>query len=149
MANSKKLEVVTRLIRAAFHRLGTTADVLHAEKGVTGGMRAVMETLVEKGPQTVPQIARDKMVSRQHIQTLADQLLASGLAAAEPNPRHKRSSLMTLTRKGRDLFRAMREPEKKLFAEIASKLDGDGLEATRATLQRLNDILETRLEKGK
>jgi DNA-binding MarR family transcriptional regulator len=149
MTDLRELEAVTRLIRLAFHRLARTADQLHADKGVTGGMRAVMETLARKGPQTVPQIARDKMVSRQHIQTLADQLLAGGLAKAEPNPKHKRSPLIALTRKGSGLFTAMREPEKELLAELAGELDGEALKATRATLQRLNELLESGLEKGK
>ena len=62
----RDLEALIHLIRLAFNRLRARADALHADLGVSAGMRAVLESLAESGAQTVPDMARTKSVSRQH-----------------------------------------------------------------------------------
>ena len=66
---------------------------------------------VAGGAMTVPQIAKLKGVTRQHIQLLADALVAAGLAAVKENPAHRRSSLIALTEKGKRVFAKMRARE--------------------------------------
>jgi hypothetical protein len=41
---------------------------------MTAGKRGVLKGLDRLGPQTVPQMARARPVSRQHIQTLVNRL---------------------------------------------------------------------------
>jgi DNA-binding MarR family transcriptional regulator len=139
---------LTRAIRACFGRLGALADDLHRDLGLTASQRAVVEFLFETGEHTVPQIARAKRVSRQHIQVLVDTLIPSGLVALRDNPAHKRSPLVTLTARGRRTFEVARAREAVLLAELAGRLDARDLDATLATLDRVRAAIEDRLAPG-
>ncbi len=71
--------------------------------GESATCRARSELLLDlgrHGPQTVPQLARRRRVTRQHVQTLADALSREGQVAFAPNPSHRRSSLVMLTLRG-------------------------------------------------
>jgi hypothetical protein len=65
-----------------------------------GGAFGFLRSLALLGPLTVPQIARMRPTSRQRMQRLADELLAEGLVKFIDNPKHRRSKLVQLTRKG-------------------------------------------------
>lgn len=147
MTDVKQALALTRAVRGCFNRLKAVADSLHLEHGVTGGMRAVMEALDEGGEQTVPAIARSKRVTRQHIQVLVNDLLEAGLVDTRPNPADQRSPLISLTRKGRDLFARMRQKEKPVVADLARALDAHDVATAVVVLQRLNDHLDARLRK--
>jgi DNA-binding MarR family transcriptional regulator len=73
-----------------------------------GSEFGVMRSLVLGGPQTVPELARARPVSRQHCQTIANGLVEQGLAEFVDNPRHKKSKLLRITKKGRARYEAMR-----------------------------------------
>lgn len=66
-----------------------------------GGEFGVLRMLVTDGPQTVPEMARSRPVSRQHCQTIANSLEAQGFVEFIENPKHKRSHLLRATRAGR------------------------------------------------
>ena len=146
--DANSINELIKAIRACFHRLGAVADGLHAEIGVTAAMRGVLESLAEGGRQTVPDIARAKTVSRQHIQVLADQLMARGLVEARPNPRHKRSMLIGLTQEGAALFADMQAAERDLLIEFAERLPPHGVTAANKTLTRLRQQLDAVLNQG-
>lgn len=147
-AEPEQIDLLIRRIRACFHRLKAAGDALHDDLGITAAMRGVMETLAEGGPRTVPDIARDKGVSRQHIQVLADALARAGLAAFKDNPAHKRSSLVALTDTGRAAFEIMRDRERAVLADIAESLDPVAVDAAIAALETLNDTLKLLTEEG-
>jgi DNA-binding MarR family transcriptional regulator len=67
----------------------------------------VLQQLHRQGPQTVPEMARSRPVSRQHIQTLVNELLAHSLVELRKNPAHKRSRRVALTPKGKGRIEAM------------------------------------------
>ncbi|MGQ0532984.1 MAG: MarR family winged helix-turn-helix transcriptional regulator [Caulobacteraceae bacterium] len=73
-----------------------------------GGEFGVLRSLVLEGPQTVPQIAHARPVSRQHCQTIVNGLAEQGLAEFTENPRHKKSKLVRVTKRGRARFDAMK-----------------------------------------
>jgi DNA-binding MarR family transcriptional regulator len=74
-----------------------------------GGEWGVLRTLVKEGPQTVPEMARSRPISRQHCQTICNALEQQGLVEFVDNPKHKKSKLVRTTRKGRDRFESMRK----------------------------------------
>ena len=149
MADALEIDALIRSVRACFHRLADAGNALHAEDGVTSGMRGVMESLSEGGKQTVPRIARAKTVSRQHIQVLADQLIAAGFATIARNPAHKRSHLIELTREGERVFGAIRAREKTLLKEFAGAMDSASLQTTVETLRHFNGLLNKHFEKNR
>jgi len=146
MSKADKMVVLTRGVRAAFNRLKALGDDLHGDLGVTAAMRAVMEMLSEEGPQTVPQIARAKAVSRQHIQLLADALCEAGLAVVKDNPAHRRSSLLALSEKGKRAFATMRAREVSVIAELAGEFEGGELDRAADVLSRLSELIDVRLK---
>jgi DNA-binding MarR family transcriptional regulator len=134
--------ILIRAIRACFHLMGNVGDDLHRQFGITASMRAVMESLYEGGPQTVPQVARSKNVTRQHIQALVDQLLEAGLSVAVANPDHKRSPLIELTARGHSAFEDMQRREQTLLTQLTAALPARDLMIAVETIRKLNEQLQ-------
>lgn len=146
MSRVEKMVALTQAVRGVFNRLKALGDELHGDLDVTTAMRAVMETLSDAGPMTVPQIAKLKGVTRQHIQLLADALVEGGFASVKENPAHRRSSLIALTDKGRRAFAKMRAREAPLIEELAAEFEAHELERATAVLTRLMARIEARLK---
>lgn len=118
--------------------LKALGDELHAEIGITASMRAVMSSLATDGGRTVPDLARERAVSRQHIQSVINDLLELGLVAAMRNPSHRRSPRLALTDEGRRRLRVIEERETQYLTRIAPAVSHLEL----AAAARLFDHLE-------
>jgi DNA-binding MarR family transcriptional regulator len=127
--------------RLLFHRLKLTAEELHRQGEMTAGRRGVLQSLSRQGPQTVPQLARARPVSRQHIQQLVDPLAAEGLVELVDNPKHRRSKLVKLTAAGRRAVVAIERRERPVLEALAERLGVDELEQTAAVLAKLRQLL--------
>ena len=141
--NHAQIEAFTPLTQAArrlFHMLGHAATTLHWDIKISAGMRAVLESVIQGGPQTVPQMARIRPVSRQHIQGLVNELLAGGWVAYADNPAHKRSKLVVPTPHGEQVFKAMRARENAAFRRITLDCTADELVAADKVLKQLIEI---------
>src|SRR5262252_8576391 len=106
-----------------------------------GGAYGFMRSLALLDPLTVPQIAQMRPTSRQRMQRLADELAADGLVEFIDNPKHRRSSLVRLTRKGEARYR---EQSARLLS-IASTLgvglgDADIRRSTEIVRQVSDDV---------
>ena len=123
------MEVVNG-VRSLFHEMAAVAQEMHGGSLLAGGRRGVLLNLLEDGDQTVPELARRRPVSRQHIQVLVNDLLRDGLVVRKPNPAHKRSKLVSLTPKGRRTTSAMLGREKELLRALG--LDAQPRELLRA-----------------
>jgi DNA-binding MarR family transcriptional regulator len=133
-------EVITETI-ALFHMLRATGDAIHQELGVTSSMRGVLNSLAIHGPRTVPQLARMRPVSRQHIQKIVNALLSGGLVEYRENPDHKRSKLVQLTGRGSDVVEAMTEREHRILDGLDNQLDVLHLREAAQTLRSLRGLL--------
>jgi DNA-binding MarR family transcriptional regulator len=144
MPHADNVEHLIREIGLAFHRLKAIEGAILADLGVTAAMAGVLEALDERGPATVPQVARARKVTRQHIQGLVDALWERGLCRFSANPAHARSPVIELTPKGHALFETLRQCERPLLAELAAELPADVTTAV-AVMRRLNAALHRRL----
>ena len=102
LMSSPLYQVIWRT-RRLFQRLRATGEELHEDSGITPSQRAVLEFLSQHQPQTVPQMARENSVTRQHIQIIVNKLLEDGLVECISNPAHNRSSLIQMTSSGRQI----------------------------------------------
>jgi len=127
--------------RRLFQRLRAVSDELLDATGINSSQRAVLEFLSGQQPQTVPAIAREKTVSRQHIQTVVNDLLDLGLAETIDNPSHKRSPLIRTTAAGEALFDSIRSNEQALLAAMAKRFSSQDLQVALATLESLDGLL--------
>jgi DNA-binding MarR family transcriptional regulator len=112
------LEALLDEVRLLWHGMVQSGERLHAKEPVTLGMRAILEFLALHGPATVPQIARARHVTRQHVQALVNALQELHLAALATNPAHRRSSLVRLTPEGLKVIERMKRREQRLFDRI-------------------------------
>ena len=129
-------------VRRLFHKLGDGVAALHEDSAVSAGMRAVLETLVDSGPQTVPHMARVRPVTRQHIQVLVNSLIDEGLVEYIDNPAHKKSKLVCATQKGNQLFHAMRNRETHALRSLAVEPSSQDLVAATIVLKNLISAFE-------
>ena len=106
--------------------------------------RELLETLAEKGPQTVPQLARGRGTSRQNIQILVNRLLQSGSIELVKNPGHKRSFLVQLTHLGNRMLMDARNLEDRLLAGILPQSTEAAVIEATALLRQVQDHLELR-----
>jgi DNA-binding MarR family transcriptional regulator len=129
-------------VRRLFHKLGHGATALHRDMEVSAGMRAVLESVVQGGSQSVPQMARVRPVSRQHIQGLVNALLDAGLVGYTDNPAHKRSKLVAPTERGREVFTAMRSREGAALRRLTLDCTPEQLAAANRVLRHLIDVFD-------
>lgn len=124
-------------VRAAFRALRVFSDQMNEARGITATRRAVIEYLADHGQATVPQIAEAKAVTRQHIQVVADELAAQGLAGWANNPAHQRSRLLGLSDRGAAVFADIRREEAAYLERLGQALDDASIAAGRQVLQDL------------
>ncbi len=137
------LYAVMHAARALMHRLKVAAAELHGQGELSAGKRGVLLSLDALGPRTVPQLARDRPVSRQHIQMLVNPLLEDGCVELVDNPAHKRSKLVQLTEKGMAVVAAMKQREAAVFDRLPLALAADELARTASTLDTLKQLFES------
>ncbi|MEQ1930468.1 MAG: MarR family transcriptional regulator [Parvularculaceae bacterium] len=130
----------------AFFRLSALAERLHADLGVSGPHRGVLKALFLDGEQTAPDLARRKLVTRQAIQPIVDDLVSRGLIAAEDNPRHRRSQLYSLTKKGIEACVTIQEREIAEIERLTPDLDAGSLDSALSVIRQLNEALLERLD---
>jgi DNA-binding MarR family transcriptional regulator len=87
------------------------------------------------GELTVPAIARRLGVTRQNVQRIAHELVADGLATFAENPDHRRSPLMLLTPRGREILDEINRVASRRNLQAAAELGDDGT-------RRLRDLLD-------
>ncbi len=142
------LTALIREIRTAFNQMKDLAERMHSDLGITPSMRAVLEAFVQQAPRAVPEVAREKGVSRQHVQTVANALVEAGLLTPEDNPGHKRSPFYRPTKEGSRLFAAIRAREAAPLARLAATLPASEVVQATELLARMNATLETLIPEG-
>jgi DNA-binding MarR family transcriptional regulator len=141
---SSKAEAIAELmleVAQCFFRIRALGQKTGLITGWGGGAFGFMRSLALLGPLTVPQIAQMRPTSRQRMQRLADELEAEGLVEFINNPKHRRSKLIRLTRKGDARYRELKA---RLLA-IASIMgvglrEGDIRRTTKIVRQLSGDV---------
>jgi DNA-binding MarR family transcriptional regulator len=141
VANGRGAAIVELMLEVAqlFFRLRAVGQKAGLFTSWGAGTFGFMRSLALIGPLTVPQIAEMRPTSRQRMQRLADELAAEGLVEFIDNPRHRRSKLVRLTRRGKARFREL----SGRLLEIASTMGADLSEAdihrTTKIVRKLSD----------
>jgi DNA-binding MarR family transcriptional regulator len=109
-----------------------------------GGAFGFMRSLALLGPLTVPQIAQMRPTSRQRMQRLADELAADGLVKFIDNPKHRRSKLLELTRKGDARYRELNARFLVIASTVGIALSEADIRKTTETVRQLSDDVKAR-----
>ena len=127
---------------ATFHKMRHLGRRVGAVSEEGGGVWGLMRSLALDGPQTVPQLARARPVTRQHIQTLVNGLLDDGLVRLIDNPRHKRSRLVALTAAGKRRYEKLDQAVLALTRRLAPAISAEECAAALRVLARINEALD-------
>jgi DNA-binding MarR family transcriptional regulator len=104
-----------------------------------GGAFGFMRSLALIGPLTVPQIAQMRPTSRQRMQRLANELVVEGLVEFIDNPRHRRSKLVRLTRKGNAHYCALSTRFLAMASTMGTDLSEADIRKTTGVVRRLSE----------
>ncbi|UCC81968.1 MAG: MarR family transcriptional regulator [Gemmatimonadota bacterium] len=126
-----------------FFRMRVAAKQFLGQGELSAGRRSLIKSLGAHGPQTVPQMARVRSVSRQHIQTLVNSLREDGLVHSVENPSHLRSVLIELTPKGRRFLAEMESREVVLRRFLARGIPAENLQVALEVVQALRGKFES------
>ena len=145
---NKKAEAVAELlldIAECFFRIRAVGQKTGLITSWGGGAFGFMRSLAMLGPLTVPQIAEMRPTSRQRMQRLADELAADGLVEFIDNPRHRRSKLVQLTRKGAVRYREMSARFLAMASTLGGELNETEIRKTTAVVRQLSADVTARL----
>jgi DNA-binding MarR family transcriptional regulator len=131
-------------IPTVFHRLKAVAAVVHGPDALSAGRRGILRSLDSLELQSVPQLARARPVSRQHIQVLVTGLLEDGLISLEANPAHRKSPLLRLTAKGKRHLQAIQKRESRLLARARLDLTPTEIDRATNTLRSVCSLFESK-----
>jgi DNA-binding MarR family transcriptional regulator len=133
-------ELATRLRLA----LARSARRLRQESGtdLSPSLTAALATIERHGPLTPSELAGRERVQRPTVTRIVCRLEEAGLITRAADPGDRRSSLITVTRAGRELLAAART---RKDAFLSGRLDALAPE-DRATLERAAALLEGMLE---
>lgn len=128
--------------RLLFHTLKEWAETIDGGLEVTAPMRAVLELLLLGPPATVPEMARARGVSRQHIQQQVDPLLDRALVQRLDNPSHRRSPNIALTDAGRARIQSMRADELNALVHVQAGVSDAAIADAARVLSHWRAALE-------
>ncbi len=131
------IDTLSSEVRLLFHAMARLSDLAHAEQNVSAPMRAVLEYLHTQGSATVPRIADARGVSRQHIQTIVNDLTEAGLVIQVDNPAHRRSRLIMVSAAGAQAIEAIADTEAKLLASLEASVPSADVASAERTLRTI------------
>ena len=131
-------------IVTTFQRVRSVGERLHGDRRITPAMRLIMRAIDEMGPMTVPQIAREKPVSRQVVQKQVKQLLDRGYVEQLPNPAHNTSQLIDLTEMGHAELKESNRREMTIFRHVEMDVSVDEIVRAVETVRKLEKHLASR-----
>ncbi len=102
-------------------------------------LRAILVLLLEGGPQTVPELGRELLVTRQGVQKVVDDGVRLGHLELRDNPAHARSRLVGLTRHGRAVLADVQRAEAANLEAATTGIDPEDLARCADVLARLTD----------
>jgi len=135
------------LLRQVRPLLLNSARVVEASlrpQGLSVGMRAVLEVLAEHGAQAVPAVADRLDLARQGVQRHVNDLIELGYVETRPNPLHRRSALIVLTRRGREVIDQVRRDELSHLDAMAQDCTRKEVATAVKVLQSLNGDVRRR-----
>jgi len=131
-------------------RLLEKGDQMVAPLGLSSARWQVLGAIaLAAKPMTIPQIAEMMGITRQGALKQLNRLEEDDFVEQMKNPRHERSPLYTLTRKGAQAYAQAEKLQAAWAASLAEPLSTDDLHAALRTLRALYDRLDLPVpEKG-
>jgi DNA-binding MarR family transcriptional regulator len=98
---------------------------------------ALLRSLALRGPRNLSELARERGVTRQGVQRLAEALEAEGLAESRREPRNARAKRLALTEAGLAAYRELAGREARALNALAAGLTPSELRTATRVLRLL------------
>ncbi|WP_323098207.1 MarR family winged helix-turn-helix transcriptional regulator [Intrasporangium sp. YIM S08009] len=102
-------------------------------------LRAILLLVLDGGPQTVPNLGRELLVTRQGVQKVVDDGVRLGHLELHDNPAHARSRLVGLTEHGRTFLADLQRAEAANLESATAGIDPEDLARCADVIARLTD----------
>jgi DNA-binding MarR family transcriptional regulator len=135
--SQKQVDALLAEVNALSTQLRQPARSANAEDQLLAAEVSVLQIVEKLGPQTVPRIARARLTSRQNIQVLVNRLIAAGCLEANRNPRHKRSVVIGLAARGKNLLATAANHHEQIVREFSMRVPAKKL---REAVEILNQL---------
>jgi len=112
---------------------------------LTNAQVSILRTIHSGGAQTVPQLAAARSIARQPVQRSVGELAAQGFVRLAPNPRHKRSRLVTLTPAGHRRLREMERRQTCWVRRMSEGVTERSLRTASRLLRRIRQQVAARM----
>lgn len=129
-------------VNALAHQLRKADFQLQQNEGLLAAGRGVLQVLAEQGPRTVPWIAVKQNSSRQNVQIIANRFASAGLVSFSKNPAHKKSDLLEITEKGRQILSASKNRERRILEALPLASDEARVRSAAELLRQIRDDLK-------
>ena len=139
--HQKHIEALLAEVNALSFQWRKTVRTPDTEDQLLAGEATVLQTIEKLGPQTVPQIARARLTSRQNIQVLVNRLIADRCLEATSNPSHKRSVVISLTSHGRQLLARSANRQEEILKDLSTRLSAKKVSEAVEILNQLRLLL--------
>lgn len=120
-----------------------TGDRLVADLGLTSARWQVLGVVANTSvPLPVASIARNIGLARQGVRQVVGELVKSGFVSLEPNPHHRRASLVVLTPAGRAVHGAAKQRWERWTQGLVNGVSDSKLRAAADLLQAMLERLD-------
>jgi DNA-binding MarR family transcriptional regulator len=144
--HTRKGAAMTELVLETFRlngRLLASGDRLVEPLGLSSARWQVLGAIhFAETPQPVAWLARSMGLSRQGVQRIANELEKEGLIAFQPNPHHRRASLVVLTDTGRKTYAVAEQRQTEWVNTISRDFDIDEIQCALNVMSAMRAILE-------
>lgn len=95
-----------------------------------------------ESPQPVAWLARSMGLTRQGVQRIVNELEKEGFVTFEPNPHHRRASLIVLTDKGREVYAAADRRQIDWVNKLSSDFNIEDIQSALKVMAAMRSKLE-------
>ncbi len=92
---------------------------------------------------TMGELSRWLMVTKGNITGIAERLSEDGFIKRQPTPTDRRSFVVTLTPKGRKLFKEMETEYERLLDDLFAEISIEDFDSFTGVLAKVKDVIET------
>jgi DNA-binding MarR family transcriptional regulator len=138
-------DAMVELISHSFRlnsRLLLTADRMARDVGLSAARWQVLSAITQATePPTISDIARWMGLTRQSVQQVADALAKDDLIIYQPNPKHRRASLVVVTKKAAKLLEQLDEQRYAWARSVATTLPVADIRVASEVLGKVREKL--------
>ena len=145
-ADLQRLGPLPERLGAATSRLQTLLRRHLTQAEITISQARTLSTLASRGPQRVTDLALIEQVAQPTMSALVSRLDDHGLVERGPDPRDSKTTLISITKAGLELWRSLVALRTNLLADgltLLSPSERKSLEAALPALEHLVDELQS------